>query len=687
MASDEYAYLAEARYSETPDLVFQFDPGMQAVRNKVYPVLFTVWESISPRHAELVGRIFNSFLFVCGGFLLFEVFRRVFDRRSALISALLYLALPFSFYAITLLPEVEFQVSVYLVSLIVVLAGPRPPAWMVVVAASVCALGYFIKPHAAAMIAACAVYWFVTGLLEREATFAQRFMRGSFRAGLHLAVALTLIVVVGKIGASGSSAGGVVPSFYKDYLGQILSGGMLASRIGSLLDYLGGHLWVMAAYFTPGLIAVLLAVRTLLSRGLAVEGSAIDERRAYFALYVALMLLSFLAMVGLFTTSAAELSPAERFRLHGRYLAALMPMLLAFSVWASGRFRHRGVGILAVAAVVSFGLVGRTMYRLFPWDYPDAFGFFNPSAAYWSFDGELSWTLWVVLIAAVGCWIASLRLRSARIPFVVFTLVWMLASQAQMWQWLKQQSATTRAYVDSANAIEHFLGQVPVGSGLVLTEDRYGQTSSFLMGFDTLQRVLTVPDGKRVGNRDLPADIGWVVAPADVDVELEGAAELSFGNQRLFLLDGRYQWPHVGEKAPWNGKPIQIGTGAQGEPHRLHGFNPAESWGSWSKDGMSFVDLPSVVNGRVRVTFFAWMFETNPDRLLKITLGHDSRELEIETTGRDYQLELDAGSGDDRLMFESKIVRPAGEARALGLALGNVRIEKLPNSTDASPIR
>ena len=89
MASDEYAYLAEARYTEASDTVYRYDPGLQAVRNQVYPLLFSVWEHISPRHTEQVGRTFNALLFVCGGFLLYELFRRVFDRKIALISALI----------------------------------------------------------------------------------------------------------------------------------------------------------------------------------------------------------------------------------------------------------------------------------------------------------------------------------------------------------------------------------------------------------------------------------------------------------------------------------------------------------------------------------------------------------------------------------------------------------------------
>ena len=115
MASDEYAYVGAARYAATPEQMYQLDPGMQPLGNKAYPVLYSAWQHVSPERPELVGRVFNAGLFVLGSLLLFGIFRRIFDRDSALVSALLYLAFPFSFYSITLLPEVEFQVSVYLV--------------------------------------------------------------------------------------------------------------------------------------------------------------------------------------------------------------------------------------------------------------------------------------------------------------------------------------------------------------------------------------------------------------------------------------------------------------------------------------------------------------------------------------------------------------------------------------------
>src|SRR3546814_9422384 len=69
-----------------------------------------------------------------------DLFTRVFDRKSALMSALLYLALPLSFYATTLLPEVEFQLSIYLVAGVIVLAGPRPRYLFIALTAAFCVL-------------------------------------------------------------------------------------------------------------------------------------------------------------------------------------------------------------------------------------------------------------------------------------------------------------------------------------------------------------------------------------------------------------------------------------------------------------------------------------------------------------------------------------------------------------------
>lgn len=678
MASDEYAYFAHAEYTHVAEQLDRLDPGLQAVENRVYPALYDVWKAISPHHAVLAGRIFNALMFVLGAYVLFAVFTRIFDRKSALISALLYLLLPLSFYSTTLLPEVEFQLSIYLVAGVVVLAGPKPRYIFIALAATLCALSYFIKPHAAALIIACAAYWFATGMLERDAPVRFRWRRALSRTAVFCTLTGLLIVIVGKLLAAAEPSAGIMPSFYVVYIGQIFDVAFLFANLINVVNYVGGHLWVLLVLFTPGLVAIPGIVQGLLRDG-GITPDTDDpecERRAYFALFVALLLVAFLLMVALFTSSAALGNDFERDRLHGRYLAGLLPFLLAYSVWASRHASSRLVPLLAMAVLVGFSFIGSTMYHLFPWDYPDAFGFFRPAPHSWTFDGALSKSAWWLLVLGIGCWLFALRFKTSRLPYAAFALLWMLAGHVQMARWTAFQSGQNRPIIAAAHAIDTFLGNVPVGSGLIATSERYGATSTLLMGLHSPQYVRTFAANATLGPTDVPEGVRWIVAPRSMSVDIAGSAELDVGGQRLVLLDGTYQWPRISRKTSWDGQPIAIDTSYSGQPSLLHGFNDAEEWGSWSRIETASVELPVRLSGPVVLEFFAWQVMDHPDFALRIGLGDAVKEIHLSATGQDYRVELSPTMPDDQIVFESKVVRPAGETRGLGVALARVRVSR-----------
>jgi len=678
MASDEYAYFAHAEYAQTAEQLQRLDPGLQAVENRVYPALYGVWKAISPHHTALAGRIFNALSFVLGAFALFAVFARVFDRKSALISTLLYLALPLSFYSTTVLPEVAFQLSIYLVAGVVVAAGSRPGYRYVAAAAALCTLSYFIKPHAVALIVACAAYWFATGMLERDVPARVRWRRAlSLTAIFGLMVGL-LIVVVGKLLPAAAPSTGILPSFYVVYIGQIFDVAFLSANLINLVNYVGGHLWLLLVLFTPGSVAILGIVHGLLRGGESTPGAddPAHERRAYFALFVALMLVAFLLMVALFTSSAAMGNDFERDRLHGRYLAGLLPFLLAYSVWASRRAGSRLVPLLAMAVLVGFFFIGSTMYHLFPWDYPDAFGFFRPELSVWTFDGALTWLAWWLLAMGIGCWLLALRFRTARWPYVAFALLWMLAGHAQMARWTAFQSGQNRPIVAAARAIDTFLGDVPVGSGLIATSERYGETSTLLMALDSPQYVRTFAGGATLGPTDVPDGVHWIVVPRSMAVDIAGSAELDFDNLRLVLLDATYQWPLIEAKSDWDGSPLAIDTGYAGMPALLHGFNDAEQWGSWSRIETASVELPVRVSGPVVLEFFAWQVADHPNFALRVGLGDAVKDIRLGDSGQEYRVELSPSAPGDRIVFAAKVVRHPGESRGLGVALARVRVSR-----------
>lgn len=688
MASDEYAYFETAKYVTQQDKLYSLDPGMQQVDNKAYPKLYDVWSFVSPDRPALVGRIFNALCYVIGALLLYGIFIRLFDRRTALISALIYLIMPFSFYATTLLPEVEFQLFIYALAYIWASSGARPKYHSIAIAAAVSAVGYLIKPHAVAAIVASMAYLFLSSYATRPQTFVRSVFDGLLRAVFYVAFTFLLIRIATHLWDNHGVAGGaMVSGFYESYLTRLASYDYLSQNIQGIFGYFFGHIWILLMLFSPGMFLIVsanfrwlrsYAMPSKPSQSLGTKELVHQDRRVFFALFFSLLMVAMLLMVAAFTNSAGSISDFEKYRLHGRYLEALLPFLLAYSVWACSKITYRYAGLLALLALVTFTFFGRQLFKIYPWDYPDIFGFYTPSLLYWSFDGALDWTIWGILACGVVCWILYFFSRYRLIAYVVFIVSTMLISNMQMSQWTEFQTTSSRLTINSGQALKTFMGNTPPGSGVIFTSDRYGETASLLMALGSLQHVKAMAPNSVITNEQVPKGVSWVVAKKSDLVDLPSAAELHFGNQNLYLLDGKYQWPEVPVKPLWSGKAIEIGMGASNEPFWLHGFNDAEEWGSWTRRESAYVELPARVSGKVVVKFFGWVLDNHPDFVVTIKLGESVESLKLTNKGADYQVVLDPQSPTDRLYFETKIVKPAQEARGLGVAVARVMIEKMP---------
>jgi hypothetical protein len=681
MGSDEYAYFHAAKYAASGDQLYALDPYLQRVDNKVYPWFYRAWAAGSAEHADTLGRLFNSLLYSLAGLLLFNIFRRCMDWRSAVLAALLYLALPFSFYATTLLPEVEFQLSIYLLAL-VWLAERGASSWrQVVLAALVSAMGYLIKPHAAAAILASAAYlaWSRTGLVANESAL-KRVALGMLQAVAYLACTMLLIKLLRHVlDPAGSSA--LVASFYQAYLNQLRDPHYLLKSLGSIAGYVGGHVWVWLVFFAPGVVALLADLRRWLPwRHTAVEAPAsaasLDEARRKLTLFVFLLAAAMLCMVALFTDAAAAGSEFERGRLHGRYLEALLPFLLAYAMWWTGSGAPRWLALVGLAAMVTFVLWGRFWFHLYPWDYPDLFGLFDHKLRYWSFEHMARWPLRLSLVLSLVCWAAFLFTACKRVAYVVFVAGCMLAAHGQMAAWLKAENDLTRQVLTDGTAIRAFLGDTAPGSGLVATYERFGQASYLLAALDTQQHVLELAPGSALSPQRLPQGIDWVVAPAAMDVQLPEAWKLDFGSQRLYLLEGSRVRPIAPQKPRWDGKPLQLDTSSAANPARFRGFRPGEAWGRWSTARRASIELPAEVLGRVRIEFFGWVGDASESPTVSVGLGDAEASVPMTAQGQDHQLVLDVKTPADSLWFEVEPVDNGGVP--LGVAISRVRVTALP---------
>lgn len=542
MASDEYAYFMSAKYEAVGQELYRYDPAMQAVDNRAFPLLFDTWSLVSSERVALVGRVFNGLVFVLSALVIFLISCRVFDRPTASISSILYLLFPFSFYSTILLPEVEFQFLVYATVLLVLWSSARRSVWMVLAPALASAAAYFVKPHAIALIVGVSGFFTFSGVLVRNAGMSRSGWLGVIRALIYLLSTGVAIYLVKRVSA-GDSAGATtaVASFYGGYLQRLSSPGYLLENAWSIMDYIVGHVWVLLLLFAPGVLAIVTecwrAAKALFAKGevAAVDPVQLQHRR--FAVLVAMLCIAFLVMIGAFTNSASQVSEFERYRLHGRYLEPMLPLLLAYSVWAVRKSARVMVmaGVLA-ASVLIFYFYLRFQYHIYPWDYPDIFVFFTSDLQHWGLAGVNDWMVWLVVAAALAFFACSFFGKFSTQAYVIYLALLMIGCHVQMGNWLRQSSIENKAMIEAGDMLNDYLAGAAPGSGLVLVDDRYGKSSYFLMELSSLQHVVSVEKGGGFSG-EIPRGVEWIIAPSDVRVEGAGSREIEFGPQSLYRLD------------------------------------------------------------------------------------------------------------------------------------------------------
>lgn len=675
MGSDEYAYFQSAHFDAARDQLFLLDTNIQRVDNKVYPWLYKLWSTASLQRVADVGRLFNAFLYSVCALLLFAIFQRLFDRRVALISALLYLTFPFSIYATMLLPEVEFQFTVYVLVAIWVFGAPLPSWKRILFAAAVAALGYLTKPHAAAAILASVAWLGVAGLgLPYDAPLVRRIGGAAWRVLLFLVATYVFMKVFGRL-LDPRTSGTVVASFYAQYLKGLRDPHYLLEHAGTTAMYAAGHLWLLCVFFLPA-FPLLIAESWAWLRGREAPGRIAGKpfSSGAMALLILLLVLALVAMVAVFTDAAAAGSDFEKGRLHGRYLALLFPLLLGYAVAGVYKTPAKVLAALGLLALWTFAWFGTQIFQLYPWDYPDAFGFFTPTPGRWSFDGALPWTCTWTLIAGTLAWLVFAVSRYRRAVYGVFVLAVMVLAHFQAGAWLAAQSRYAQVSIDAGNAVAAYLGDQPAGKGMIATTDRFGQASYLLAAIDSLQHVDVLRPGQALRESAVPAGVQWVVAGSDIEVDLPSAAELPFGPYRLYLLGSGVNWPTVPMRKVWDGEPLLISPADAGGLTTFDHFNAAEPWGRWSSGTDASIALPVRVSGTVVVTFFAWSATPEGDDVT-LELGDSKATVHVTGKGADYTVTLSPGKEAERMFVRCHHLEASGP-RQLGVAMARLQFQR-----------
>lgn len=698
-ASDEYAFYISGKFNNQLAALYSLDPGLQRVSNFVYFSLVHISTRLFGEHFLAAYRVLHAIEYLAAVWLIARTVLPVAGAQRMLPGIIACLLFPAHIYLYAVMPEVDLMLLAAILGFALARVYPQHCLRGSVLAGAALGTAILIKPHAVAMLLAALatlpLLWAAGAGPRRLATVLRNGMLMLFTAYVVL-IALAF-ACTGNWSFDPSVALGL--KFYGRYLDNPVAQVSVFSRFFSALYYLLGNATVIALIFSPVLVWSASHLVICLRR----RSSSTPEKTA-LAIFVITMVASHLAMTAWFTAGAAALSEGEAMRLHGRYLSAALIWLPALYFFALAELSERAkkATLLLLGAALLLGMfVVIPKFKIFPWDNPLFFAFFNPQNWFqWSFGGALPYIgmlLFVVLIGGLG---ASIY-RRQWLPRILAVQLFLILGVGclQSYAWLASHLHGTAEISRSGRALGLLLGDKQIGRGVVVSEERYGRASYLLFGLGNAPKVITQAAGARISAQDI-AGADWVVLDGDYQLDFDYAASLTVGKMRLIPLQSgsaaiaianrvasvpvaaaipavqRQAGPKtvlsVGEVSPW------ALAQAPGNGLLLTGFNAPEEWGAWSSETVAEVLLPRLLQGHLRIKLFGWSLDENLKAPLRLKIGDQVQVLSFSNAGKEIELVVNVSKPTDRLIFESGVFKPADSARILGVAISRISVERLP---------
>ncbi len=685
MAGDAYAYLAHSRWLGQWDVMHAADPGIQPVSNPVFFGIGRLACLLADGDGTLLVRLMNIVLFVASGLACYALVRRDCRPRDATGLLVLLLGLPSSMYCMCFMPELLYQALACLLSVVVVWqwegagSSVRSAGLMGVIGLL---LGLLLgtKPHGVSLIGTTAVLVVLRGVLPWPRRAGALTLA---RDALLLVVGLGFGFLVGLVAIHGTSLPAPADLLGRVYAGFLSDGirGRADPRV--VMGILGRHLLVNMMVLA---VPVLLLLRWIASE--AVISPSQHARtgagpRPVAALVMALWSLGVYASAVLlsvsFTALVAVRNPGEIPRIHSRYYAYAIPLVITAWVWAFPHLRAkpwfaawvRGAACAGAACAVGYALCGESLIQIYPWDSPDFLGFSR-----WSGLGPAARLLPWLLVGAICAAAAAMLVVPRRAPWIVGTTLGLvfLAGHWNVSRWLHDNTVEYGQITREARAVATLLPQASRDRGLVVGESRYSRTAFALYGLLCNSKVLTRAALSTLTAKDLPPGTEWIllVDPIALDIPYDTAIE---GRQTTFvrLIPDGTEPPDAG----WGkgqGEGITIHPSAVAGGANFVGFHSPESWGRWSALPISRVHLPAHVEGDVAVTLAAKVAGTAPQQLV-LALGDGVAVVELGGEVQRQTFVIHAGSGGSVLTLRGVVPQRNNPwERPLGVAIESLEI-------------
>ena len=522
MAGDEYAYFAAAQTFPDSAERFAFDPYLPRIYSPVFAAYGGLLASLSAR-PELLMKALNTVAFVRLTLLFLGLVKRLGAGEISPISAAVFLLLPASAYTAYFMPETTYAFLFGLLTWSMVSVLPTRILGGAVLSGAVVGTMLLVKPHALA--AFLAVLMTLCALFVAPSSFRPK--RRTLLAGGALFIVATYVTLVCVNATLGRQfepyplffVGGI----YRPYLSQGVSLSSWVGQTRELFSILSGHLIVFGALLAPAVALGIAHMRGLYTRPPS-SGEADHSRDRALFILIAFAGMAALVTIGMttnFTAQAAQTSPTEHLRLHGRYYSFVIPLYLVLFFGFSrddqrvpirGEWIRLGALVGCVMALLLYYLQGKRI--IYPFDYPEAFVFSSWHGR--TRAGLAGHAVTVVSHLGIAAAVVSYLLILWRGRFALFLYPWLLLalfslSNVGVTAWQRANSAHNAALRADARAMQQLIPLSERNEGLVVGPEWNGPLAYVLFNLGSSARVLVREPGSVLTDADIPSGTRWVL--------------------------------------------------------------------------------------------------------------------------------------------------------------------------------
>ncbi|WP_454864989.1 ArnT family glycosyltransferase [Pseudomonas rhizophila] len=672
-ASDEYVYFISGKFNSDLALIHERDPLLQTLSNLLYFSIVRFFYDLFGSQFVVGYRLVHVIEYLASALLLFKTVTPTIGQKFSVLGVAAFLMLPSQIYIYSVMPEIELVFISALLAYVMVRAYPRAPYIASALSGILIAIAILIKPHALAMLLATIGAMFVFQVIADRRNCLKK--SGVHVLGMIIFVYITVMLIWGAMSNNWSldpsSALGL--SFYGQYIETTIGQITFLKKISTFLLYFSIHVVVLCLIFGPVIIWSLSHIwRRVFRRGVSLAPESFDK--SMLAVMALALIGVHVAMTAWFTAGAALLREGEAFRLHGRYLGPALLLLPGLYFYAVANLAQRCQRItLAVslfAAVFSLVVINR-FFKIYPWDNPLLFAFFNSKNWYqWNYNSQLAyWGAGVYLVLCLGLVFCFLQRKFFSQGYAVFLFMILSAGLTQTYSWLEIHLINNEDISAKSRVLGQLIETGEFGDGVLVSQERFGRESYILFNLGQAVRPLDRIPGSSITPQDV-VGASWLIVDGDYDLKIKNTLIADLQPLRLYKIES--------ERVLSVGETLFVSLANNNNRIIFKGFNQSEEWGAWTSSREASIELPYKVAGRLKIKLSGWTLKENAFDPVYIKVGPIITPVFMRDVRGEYEFNIDVQEPTQQLIVMSKMFRAQGAGRTLGVALSSLSIEVIP---------